>query len=1156
MVTRNAPFCIALCAGLLLGCSPASELTGGLAPPVTGSLTVTIDGLPTDAPALVTVTNAKGYTRQISSTETLSALAPGAYSVSALEVPVGLDRYGAAAATQNVVVAAGLAPAAAHVGYAAITGHLHVALDSVPEGATAQISVTGPGGYSRALSDSATLAGLAPGLYSIAALRIEADGDYFDPEPTLQSIQVAPLGAAPGAAAVKFARSSGRMAVAVSGLPVGVPAAVQVTGPGGFSRVVTASTTLTGLVPGSYAVTSQAVTTAGNGYQPNPASVTVAITASNKPESVSVAYALATGSLQVLVAGLPGGVAGAVSVTGPQGFAANITVSTLLTGLGPGDYTVVAAGVPVAPALYVPSPPTQTVTIVASLTAEVRSVSYAIGTGSLDLTIAGVPAGASGSVAVSGPGGYQQTLAASQTLTGLTPGAYTIAGAPITVSGTLYGPSPVSQNVTVAVGATASATVSYSAQTGGLTLTISGLPGGAPANVQVTGAGGYSQHFTASQTLAGLVPGTYTVTASAITAGSTVYSATPVSQVRSVTAGSVVSAAVVYVASTGALAVTVSGLPGGAAAAIVVTGPGAFSQSLTGSQTLTGLTPGGYTVSGSSIVSAGATYNPSAPQAVAVAAGSSAGASITYVAAGGGASLNLRIDGVYLTQATQTYDGLVPLVAGRDAYLRAFTVANQSNTAQPQVRIRLYSGATLVQTYTIAAPSAGVPSAVNEGTLSSSWNVLVPAALVQPGLRVLADVDPANGISEADESDNQFPVTGASAAVDVRTLPAFAVRFVPVLQQVNGLQGNVTDANKDAFLAATKAMLPVGAYSADVRAVYTTTAPALESGNGNGSWGTILSEVLALKSTDASTRYYYGVVKTSYGSGVVGMGYVGGSARTSIGWDVMSNAPSTVAHELGHNMGRSHAPCGGPGGPDPSYPYAGGLIGVLGFDVSTLTIKATSIADLMGYCQPTWISDYNWKAMLTYRQGGPNNAPPALLAGSGLLVWGRITGDSIVLEPAFRVAARADLVPVTGPNLVELLGGDGRLLRSVRFDASEVADLPTGAERHFAFVVPLDAATEVDLAGIRVRSGRRTTSRLPSPAGDPGQVLSRVNAEQVQVRWNATQYPMVMVKDARSGQVLSFARGGSARLWARSGEFQLIFSDGVKSVTRQGRILQ
>ena len=782
--------------------------------------------------------------------------------------------------------------------------------------------------------------------------------------------------------------ATGKLTVAIAGLPGDASAAVQVTGPNGFARSVTASTTLTGLVPGTYSVTSSSVASSGNSYQPSPSNATALVTSSSQPEYVSVAYTLSTGSLQVLVSGLPEGLGGAVTVSGPQGFSANLTASTLLTGLIPGDYNVAATGVSVAQAVYLPTPSAQSVTVAASLTPEVKSVSYALGTGSLTVTVVGLPAAASASVVVSGPAG--------------------------------------------------------------------------------------------------------------------------------------------------------------------------FSQPVTGSQTLIGLAPGEYVVSGQSIVSSGTTYNASPAQSVIVSAGSTASASITYTAAAGGGSLNLRIDGVYLTQATQAYDGSVPLVAGRNAYLRAFTVANQANTVQPQVRVRLYSGATLVQTQLIPAPTASVPTSVNEATLSSSWNVLVPAALVQPGLRILADVDPSNGIAEADESDNQFPAVGSSAAVDVRPLPEFSIRFVPVLQQVNGLQGNVTEANKEAFLTSTKSMLPVGAYSVDVRAIYTTTAPVLESGNGNDAWGTILNEVLALRGADASPRYYYGVVKTGYGGGVAGIGYVGGNARTSIGWDVMSSAPSTVAHELGHNMGRLHAPCGGPGGPDPFYPYSGGLIGVSGLDVSTLAIKSAFIADLMGYCHPSWISDYSWKGMLTYRERGPNNAPQASSADSGLLVWGRVTSRGIVLEPAFRVAARADLLPVEGPNRLELMASDGRVLRSTRFDATEVADLPGGEERHFAFVLPLDAPTERSLAGLRVLSGQRSASRVPAPnpSPDPESELSRVNGEQVQVRWNAARYPMVMVKDATSGQVLSFARGGSARLWARSSDFQLTFSDGVNSVTRPARILR
>ncbi|HEU5218872.1 MAG TPA: hypothetical protein VFU23_09445, partial [Gemmatimonadales bacterium] len=564
------------------------------------------------------------------------------------------------------------------------------------------------------------------------------------------------------------------------------------------------------------------------------------------------------------------------------------------------------------------------------------------------------------------------------------------------------------------------------------------------------------------------------------------------------------------------------------------------------------------TVTSIPVVSGLATYTP-APlvQVAGITAGATASPSVVYSGAPS-ATLNLTINGVYLTQATQRYDGSVPLVAGRNAYIRVFALANQANTAQPQVRVRLYHGAGLVQTYTVTGPSGGVPTAVNEGLLTSSWNVAVPGALVQPELRVLADVNPGSTIAESDDGDNRFPVSGVPVAVDVRALPTFQVRMVPVLQQVNGLQGNVVAGNIETFLRDLKQQLPVGAYSADLRAPYTTTAPVLQNDNGNGAWGTVLSEMLAVRSGDASTRYYYGVVKTTYGSGVAGMGYVGGSARAAIGWDNLPSGSGVMAHEVGHSMGRQHAPCGSPTSPDPAFPYAGGKIGTWGLDLTSLALKNPgTYADLMGYCGPAWVSDYNWTAMVGYRQAGPNNAPSSDDSGAGLLVWGRITEAGVVLEPAFQVPSAAGRGPAPGSNRLELLAEDGSLLRAVTFATDAVADIPGGIERHFAFVIPFDPSLERDLAGIRVRAGSRAGTRLAAPAfTDPAPALTRVNAQQVDVRWNVAAYPMVMVRDAVTGDILSFARGGSARLWTRGSSFLMQFSDGVKSVARPGRMLQ
>ena len=680
--------------------------------------------------------------------------------------------------------------------------------------------------------------------------------------------------------------------------------------------------------------------------------------------------------------------------------------------------------------------------------------------------------------------------------------------------------------------------------TGSLAVAVSGLPTGAPAAVTVTGPGSYTRIVTGSVTLSGLTPGSYLLSAADVSAGGSVYQPSPSTQNVSVAQGDTpASAAVAYAALVASLSVTINGLPPGAAADVTVTGPGGYSKALTASETISGLAPGSYTVAANSVATSGAQYDPSpATQNVTLAGGGTASAAVSYAAGTPGAA-NLQVAGLYLTQSVQTLNRTVPLVKNRDGFLRVFVTANQVGTLAPVVRVRLYSNGSLTSTTLINPPSPTAPLAPDESTLSNSWNLAVPGSEVQPNLSVLVDVDPNNLIAEGNEADNVFPASGVPLALDVRTVPAFNVRFVPVVTSADGRMGNVTALNQDQFLATAMAMHPLSGYVADVRAPYTTTTTApLQSDNANSAWNQVLSEILALQQADPA-RYYYGVVNPTYSSGVAGIGYIG--APPAIGWDKLPSASAVGAHEWGHNWGRNHAPCGGASNPDANFPYSGGTIGVYGLDVAAQQVKPPSNHDLMGYCNNEWISDYTYTGVLNTLATQPTQASSLGQAVQpGLLVWGRIESDRLVLEPAFEVTARTS-IPEPGPYAVDGQAADGSPVFRVPFTPLDVADDPTGS-RAFAFVVPLPAASAANLATLRVTGEGREVS-LAAASATPSPVEVRRGPGGVSLRWDATRTPMILVRDAVTGEILSFARGGQAEVMTSRRDLTLTLSNRVRS---------
>ncbi len=837
----------------------------------------------------------------------------------------------------------------------------------------------------------------------------------------------------------------------------------------------------------------------------------------------------------------------------PIGAQATVTVDRL----GDGQHTIELSGM--APNCAVEGENPRTVTVASGATATVAfAIVCGAGTGAVRVV-----------TATSGPGtdpdGFILLLdgadrgttgpSATTTLSGIEPGPHTVGLAGLAGNCQAAGENP--REVTVVAGQTAELSFAVTCTAPGPTtgsLEISVTTTGTnqdPNGYQVSVDGGASQPIgtNATVTLANVSAVQHTVQLLGLAANCAVTGDNPIGAAVPAGGTATVAFSVNCVATAGELAVTISGLPSGAQAAVTVSGPNNFSQILAATQTLTGLAPGRYTVSASNVVSGGTTYTPSIGRPnVDVVAGGTAEVAVSYTAVAP-VTLNLRIDGLYLTQSTQTYESDVPLVADRPGYLRVFVVANESNTARPSVRVRLRNGSGTT-TRTLVAPGGSTPTIVREEVLESSWNLAVEAELVRPGLSIEAEVDPGNTIEESNEGDNRFPASGTKP-LTVRTVPVAAIRFVRVLQTANGLEGTIGSTSE--LMGLARRVYPLNEIQSEVRSEVFSTAGPLHR-DGSSGWNQLLSDLEAARVAEAPDRTYFGIVKLDYGrsDGVVGLAFQ--AVPTAVGWDDPSDASRVVAHELGHTWGRRHSPCGNPPAStlDDLYPYPGGQIGVFGMDVTPKTLKAPSSPDIMGYCfQSPWISDYTYQNVMTFRESSAAAIRVAALPQPSMLIRGRVVNGRPVLEPTFQIVARPSLPTRPGPYSVIGTAVDGAQLFAISFEATPVADDPQDS-RHFAFAVPLDPTQAARLSSVQLAGpgGLVANSRAPAqlqvkPAEES--IVARREGQSVVLQWNASAHPTIMVRDPDTGQVLSFARGGIARVWTTRNELDLELSDGVQS---------
>ena len=504
---------------------------------------------------------------------------------------------------------------------------------------------------------------------------------------------------------------------------------------------------------------------------------------------------------------------------------------------------------------------------------------------------------------------------------------------------------------------------------------------------------------------------------------------------------------------------------------------------------------------------------------------------------------------VHLNQASQNAAGNVPPVADRDAYLRVFVRGNQAGLPVPIVTVQLTTSGG-PELLTAANTLASVPVNPSAQVWGDTLNFLLPGAKVQTGMTVQVTVNAGAVQPEVDSTNNV-----ADWAPTVHTLSTFRTTIFPVVQ---GDTTGDTSAGAAGWTSVLKAVFPLSGLDAVVGSPWTYSGAALQSG-GDG-WSALLTALEQKRVAEASTRYYYGALNVAYSSGVAGLGYVptagSSNGRSAIGWDKTGfgdggDYDDVYAHETGHNLGRSHSPCGNAASPDTSYPYAGGVIGAVGLDVSAMSLKSPSTyKDLMGYCSPNWVSDHVYKGVMAHMESTPQPAAPGYTATQPcLLVTAVQDGGGYRFEATFVLETLPTREAVDGMEL-EALNSGGKRLFTRRLPVSRIGCGPQEGVATIVAAIPLDGIHPSDLQTLRLvqngipmalldrRASARVIARAPSARRIEG---------GLELNWDAGAYPSALVRDSVTGEILATLKGGTARMPLPGPYAELLLSDGLHS---------
>jgi hypothetical protein len=558
--------------------------------------------------------------------------------------------------------------------------------------------------------------------------------------------------------------------------------------------------------------------------------------------------------------------------------------------------------------------------------------------------------------------------------------------------------------------------------------------------------------------------------------------------------------------------------------------------------------------------------------------------------------VDLSIESLEITQAVQTPSNSVPLVAGRPAIVRVY--AKYTGAVVPgKVTVSLTGTRGSEVLSPVALDPQAVSASPSRATYSSSFNLLLPDDWLSGTVAMTATVDSEAAVDESDETNNT-----ATATLKFNTVPALDIVIVPINYTHTGAinPGFYPVPTQDTISDFIRRTYPVGQIKVSFHSQITFVGDL----SNPSTWNNLLATVAAVRNN--STQVFYGLVSTGTtssntwvplnGSFVLGIGYVG--SRVSAGLDIPAalGLPAdttlvTAAHEIGHNLGRTHAPCIPPPSPlsdlsgiDPNYPDSTASIVQFGVDVSNrIVLNPSTAKDVMSYCDPAWVSDYTYKALYNALRGTTPAATSAAPQAS-LFVRGSIGPDGTAsLAPVYDITGVPDAAPNSSDYRVEFLDAAGNVVASQQVAVSEIEQphvvaLSQGrlvqqpnalAVRGMDSRAPqlainmIVAAPAQPFSSMRlVRAGTVLTTRAQRPA-HPAIAADAPSVErhdgQLLLRWNAANGPALVRYTTDNGVTWTTLGvdllGGElnidpATLPAGVGFFEITFADSAAATVR------